>query len=68
MTETKEAIRSALSKGPEEGLTGPQLNSVVPASWEKIKAALAEMLNDGEIEKSETQFSSEHYPGYKLRS
>jgi hypothetical protein len=61
----EERIVDVLENAPE-GLTGPQIHSIVPGSWGEVKAALEQMVEDGRLEVVETRFSDEHYVGYAL--
>lgn len=67
MEERKNRIMEAMRRGPEEGLTGPQIHSVVPGSWEEIVEALDELCEEGRLVPAETKFSDENYSGYRLK-
>lgn len=62
----KARIAEALEKGPPDGLTGPQLHSVVAGSWEQVKAALEEMVDAGELRVPAEPTAEEPYARYAI--
>lgn len=62
----KARIAEALEKGPPDGLDGPQIHSVVPGSWEQVKAALEEMVSAGELRVSAEPTGERPYARYAL--
>lgn len=45
----EEMIKEALMNGPDDGLTSPQIHSVVPGEWEEVSGTLRQMEEEGTI-------------------
>jgi Fic family protein len=66
-SELKGEIIEALENGPRDGLTAPQLSVVVTFSYEEIKKALEEMVQEGIVSNLGVDPNAEYtYPRFAL--
>lgn len=65
-SQLEQRITDALGKGPEHGLTSPQIHSVVPGSWGEISAALERMVERKELLAAPDEKFGGPYPNYRL--
>jgi hypothetical protein len=59
-------VLAALEKGPGDGLTGPEIHSVAPGSWEEISAALNRLVEREVLLSSPDEKFGGPYSRYRL--
>jgi hypothetical protein len=59
-------VLAALERASDEGLTGPQIHSVAPGSWEEISVALARLSARGVLVSKPDEKFGGPYPCYRL--
>lgn len=64
--QVEQGVLTALKRGPGEGLTGPQIHSVAPGSWEEISTALARLSSRGVLTSGPDVKFGGPYPCYRL--
>lgn len=64
--QVERGVLAALKGGPAEGLTGPQIHSVAPGSWEEICVALVELEERGVLTSGPDEKFGSPYPCFRL--
>lgn len=66
MRDMRNAVIEAMKKGPEGGLTSPQIHSIVAGSWEEVCDALGNLRDERTIDRVNDPTRDDPYPRYIL--